>query len=67
MVSDLLMAAITTADGETESEGVLVILEDDGRLRLKLDDGTRIELDYDELLALAADEPCAAAAHEEAA
>lgn len=66
MTEGLLMIARTDPAGDIESELALAVITDDGRLCLKLDDGQRLELDYDELLAIGTDE-CAAAAHEEAA
>lgn len=66
MPREILMATVTDRFGDTEAEPVIVDLYDDGRLTLLLDDGRRLELDFDELLAIASDES-AAAAHAEAA
>lgn len=63
MIRDLLMATHVDRDGEVEAEPLIVELEDDGHLTLILADSSRLELDYDELLAVGSDEQRAAAAH----
>lgn len=56
MIADLLMATRTDKAGDVESEPIVVLLDDDGRVRLKLDDGERIDFDLDELLAIVVEE-----------
>jgi hypothetical protein len=57
VIRDLMMATRVSADGVMEAEPIVVDLRDDGGMCFVLDNGERIEFDFDDLIAIATGEP----------